>query len=77
MTRYALGRRGESEANNELKVWLLGSDRPSLSTVTGERRGKECIDTSCCPGAMSASEERDSMAVKMFPLQRKIPESAK
>ena len=75
MTRYTLVRRAEREANDKLKVWLLGSDRPTLSTTTMSSNIPAITFRRL--GRMSVSETKDLMSVMMFPLQLKWPESVK
>ena len=64
MTRYALVSWGEREANNELKVGLLGRDRPVLSITAALRPTAVIL---CCLGVMSASEMQDLKSEKRFP----------
>ena len=65
------------EANNELKVLFLGSDRPNSSTVTGEWLGAATRCIRCSLGMISIPGAMDLMSSNIFPLRRKLPGSAK
>lgn len=78
VTRYALVSRGEKESNDELKAWLLGSDKPCSSTLTGKwKLVYASTVTWFSLGVMSASGPIISMSAKMFPWRQKRPESVK
>ena len=75
VTEYALvsrgERRGEREANNELKAWLLGSNNPVLATTTISLNSSTitffCLGTMCTTG----------MRVLVSAMRQKSPESVK
>ena len=75
VTRYVLASSEDREASDELKAWLLGSDRPVLPSTTIS--SSVPTDNLCCLGMMSASEIVDLMTEKTFPVRQKSPEPVK
>ena len=81
VTRYLSVSRVESEANNDLRASLLGSDsisglykqeKSALVTITWYIEG-----SLCCLGVMSVVKENDSRSAKRFPSQQNSSESVR
>ena len=88
--RYLLVSRVERATNNDLKLSLLGSDRPSglynlakapewwyALTMSFSPCSPPHSDILCFLGVMFAFEESDLSSAKTFPSQQKYPESVK